>query len=246
MKHRCPCVLAALLLPSPHPDAIAQVEVPKSFGVTAPNSEATAEAPGPSVVPPQRHTGPPWETPYGERRLALGVTEGYGWPTTTIDDFELDPYRANFGLTLSYTFDLGVWLGVFGRYYTGGTVEQVYEPIYTPYRVPVAADSRMTALGASVGYDQKLGPIVLRYALDVGVSLLEWKFVTGGRIRFRKLAGFPSMQGSLTGFHIAPGLGLVWPIDWWFAGLEFRYRVEAAAQLPQGAETFLHAGVRLP
>ncbi|HSC89832.1 MAG TPA: hypothetical protein VLC09_21295 [Polyangiaceae bacterium] len=180
--------------------------------------------------------------PYGRRAWALSLRMAYATPTESVFDLELDPYRIGLGGMLSYTFSSGLWLGLSGEAYPGGTVTQIYEPRLIPRQVRLNAESQVSSFDAMIGYDLALAPVVLRYSLGIGVTFLSWDF---GDLPYGSLAGFTAMQGSVTGLHLKPSLGVVMPVRAWFSAFDVGYRIETHDQIPPTATFELSMGVRL-
>jgi hypothetical protein len=178
--------------------------------------------------------------PFGGRRFGVGVVVGYGAAIDVPARVELEPLAWFFGLRLDFDFGSGVRLGTYFDYALGDVVSQTYRPVGYP-EIHVRAKTGLANVGLSLGYDQRLGPLVLRYALDLGVTRLRWDF---GGAPEEGLGSYGADSGTKTGFHLAPGLGLLWLIDRFYVGLEYRYLIELDELIPSGVMGTVHGGVR--
>jgi hypothetical protein len=179
---------------------------------------------------------PAWEG----RGFGAGVTLGYGYTLEIPAGIELKPQALSVGLQLEYVFSSGLRLAVHGDYGFGKDVPQTYRPVgYEP--IELTAKSKMLNMGLSFGFDDDFGPVVLRYALDIGMSLLSWDL---GPLPWVGLGGYAPPKGSTTSLYLAPGLGLLFPFSRFYAGVEARYQVQLGDVIPSGVLVFLHTGVR--
>lgn len=175
------------------------------------------------------------------RGFDLLASVGYGVATDRIGSLSIDPYGASFGVESGYTFERGVRVGVYGQYGLGRTRESTVHPLIgDPF--DVRADTMGVTAGASVGYDLPLSVLVLRYTLNLGVSWMHWDF---GELPVRPVAGFASDKGSTLGFHVAPGVCVLWPLGKFVLGLGFDYWIQVEDRIPAGILTKLLLGVKL-
>ncbi len=179
--------------------------------------------------------------PFGGRRWAVGATIGYYAPTTDMFGLKVDPFGPALGITTSYTTPSGIWFGLHGQYFQGKAISQVYEPPLTSLEIEMDAQTQLASVAAQVGFDQVLGPVVLRYALDLGVSFISWDL---GDLPYLAIAGYQPMKGSGVGLHVAPGVGLLVPLGGFFVGAELRYRLEMGGLAPSSVGGNLHSGWR--
>lgn len=179
---------------------------------------------------------------YDGRAFAFGLTAGYYVPVKDVYGLELNPFGWAVGGTAAWMHSSGFTLGLHAQYFFGDTISQTYEPPLTTYQIPMDAQSQMTSIALTFGFEQRLDPIVLRYVLDVGASLLSWNF---GDTGYTGLAGFPTSEGTSVGAHLAPGVGVMVPLGAFYAGAEVRYRVEVVGYGPGALGGHLHLGWRL-
>jgi hypothetical protein len=181
----------------------------------------------------------------------LLASVGYGVATSRVGRLSIEPYGASFGLEGGYTFNRGVRIGFYGQYGLGRSRDSTYHPLRgDPF--PVTADAAGVTAGASVGYDLALymwglrtpaqQALVLRYTLSFGLSWMQWDF---GELPTRPLAGFSQDKDSVLGFHVAPGVCLLWRIKKLEAGIGFDYWIQVEDRIPPGVLTKLLLGVKL-
>ena len=84
--------------------------------------------------------------------------------------------------------------------------------------------------------------LVLRYTLNLGLSWMHWEF---SDLPVRPLAGFNQEEDSVLGFHVAPGLSVLWPYRKFVMGLGFDYWIQVEERIPPGLLTKLMLGVKL-
>lgn len=193
--------------------------------------------------PPDSSTEEPTRSspPFGGRPFALGVVVGYGKATDVPAGVALEPLHWAFGLRFDYDFSFGLRLGAYGDYALGDTVTRDYQVLdLERARQTVAVASQLWNFGVSVGFDQAVGPLVIRYALDIGITYLTWDM---GDIVADHIYGY-ARTGSQVGPHLAPGLGVFVPLDRYYVGLEYRYWIQFQNLVPPGVMGFLHGGVR--
>lgn len=179
--------------------------------------------------------------PYGDRNIGIALTTGYVATGGDVFGLIVEPHGFNLGIAASYTWDIGLWLGIEGRYFFGNEVEQVYLPPLTTLEIPMTMKSSLASIALTGGFEHLVGPVVFRYGLELGVSIISWDM---GDLPFLFVAGYPSLVGTLASPHLAPGVGVVLPIDWFYVGIDFRYRLELGSQVPSGAGGHLATGVR--
>lgn len=165
----------------------------------------------------------------------------YGVPTTSVFGLEVDPYAATFGLETGYTFRRGFRLGAYFHYGLGRAHTQTYTPRRSaPFDINTDASNLVT--GLSLGYDLPLHFLVLRYTLNLGLSWMSWDFDS---LRENSAGEYTSDTGSPLGFHLAPGLSLLWPIRLFEWGIGFDYVIQVEDRIPPGILTKLLIGVKL-
>jgi len=166
---------------------------------------------------------------------------GYGASTSKIFGADFQPYSATVGLNFGYTFRSGFRLGgVFG-YGLGRSVNQRYEPVVgKPY--DLTTDSSILNLATSLGYDVPLSFLVLRYTVNLGVSVMSWDLgdVPPNSVFGNLLATSPNV-----GVFIAPGVTLLWRRELFECGLGANYLVQSNNAIPTGFLGELLAGVKL-
>jgi len=226
------------------PETAQRTEPATSDANAAPSAEAKVDA-APSSTNPTAEATPaksaPMGGPYGDRNIGIALTTGYLATGGDVFGLRVEPHGFNLGVGASYTWDSGLWLGVEGRYFFGSEIEQVYLPPLTTLEIPMTMKSSLASVALAGGFEHAVGPIVVRYGVEVGVSIISWDM---GDLPFLFVAGYPALKGTLASPHLAPGVGVVLPIDWFFVGLDFRYRLELGSQIPGAAGGHLATGVR--
>lgn len=205
----------------------------------APRAASAAE---PSSAEAKPTAARPWAPPHEGRRWSLVATASYVAPVSDIFGLELDPFRFGVGARAAYTLPVGVWFGLYGELFQGAAIQQTYHPPLTLIEQDLTAESRAALFGADVGYDQQVGPIVLRYVVGLGVTVLAYDF---GAIPYEAFAGYSPMSGSVAGLHFDMGAGVVLPLGPLEFGIEALSRVETSAQIPGSAGGRLVLGGRL-
>lgn len=199
-----------------------------------------------SVEPEQSAAAPPdapahASGPFGDRPFAVGVVVGYGKAIDVPAGVELEPLHWAFGLRFDYDFTFGLRLGAYGDYALGDAVTGEYQVLdLERARVTATVDSQLWNFGVSVGYDQAVGPVVIRYALDIGITYLTWDM---GDTMVDHIYGY-ARTGGQVGPHMAPGLGVFAPLDRYYVGIEYRYWIQFGDLVPPGVMGFAHGGVR--
>jgi hypothetical protein len=204
-------------------------------------SVASAENSPPLAAAAQSAAAPPSTAQLAGFDLFLGV--GYGARTTKALGLELQPYATTFSLGAGYTFVNGLRLAANLDYSLGSSVQQQHQPLVGSAFELTAKASSLNA-GVSLAYDLWLHFLILRYALSLGFTSMNWdlgELPPGSVLRF---AGAET-QGSKFGFHFAPGLALLWPFGRFECGIGFDYLVQFETQIPSGFVGKLLFGVRL-
>ena len=165
----------------------------------------------------------------------------YGAATSHSFGIDLEPYSATFGLESGYTWKRGPRLGVYCHYGLGGTRSQTYTPRFGA-PVEIENESSVLVAGLSLGFDLPIHMLVLRYTLGLGVSWMKWDF---GEAPVLPLGEFPRSSGTNIGFHVSPGLTLLWPIHIFEVGLGFDYVIQTEDAIPPGILSKLLIGVEL-
>jgi hypothetical protein len=202
-------------------------------------SVASAETTTP--VPAQSAVAPTATPSLAGFDLLAGV--GYGARTTKALGVELEPYSATFGVGFGYTFVNGLRLAANVDYGLGRSVQQQHQPLVGSAFELTAKASSLHA-DVSLAYDLWLHFLILRYALSLGLTWMNWdlgELPPGSVLRF---AGAET-QGSKFGFHFAPGLAVLWPFGRFECGLGFDYFVQFETEIPSGFLGKLLFGVKL-
>lgn len=164
------------------------------------------EEPAPKAKPVARVA-----TPAGDGRdLQIGLAIGYGFQTSA-GSYAENPYGLGFGLRLGYTLEMGLFVGLGGSYFLGGTQDN-----NTVAGSPSAQDSNsISALtfGPEIGYDAWLGPVIVRPSLEIG-----------GLITFQSNdTNFSGQTSSDTAMYLAPGVTVIVPMDEFYLGGDGRF-----------------------
>jgi hypothetical protein len=138
------------------------------------------------------------------RPISAAVTLGWGTDFESANDLNL--FGLGTGVRGGYTFDFGLYLGGQFIYYFGGSAERV---------AGVKNESNEILLGADVGYNIKLAPIVIRPSLGLGIALRPYK--TESDQNFVKDSDTP------VEFYVAPGALVTYPIGMFFVGGDARF-----------------------
>ena len=202
---------------------------------------AAARAEEPSV---QTTNAPAAAAPPSRSSLAgLDVLASFGYGTSTAKVLGVDfqPYSASFGLNVGYTFRSGFRIGGVLGYGLGQTVQQRHEPaIGRAY--DLSADSSMLNLATSLGYDVPLSFLVLRYTVNLGVSVMSWDL---GEVPPSSVFGNLVATSPNVGVFVAPGLTLLWRRELFECGLGANYLVQSNDAIPPGFLGELLVGVKL-
>jgi hypothetical protein len=159
-----------------------------------------------------------------------------------VSGLKINPYGVGLGAEVTWTTRSGFWLGLGSTVFFGRSVKQVYEPALTTLQIEMAARSSALIIAPQVGFDLRLDPLVVRYSVDVGATIFSWDF---GDIPYLSIAGYSPMRGSTAGLHVAPGFGLLLPLNAYYVGLDFNFRIETNPQIPGAIVGGLQAGWRL-
>lgn len=213
-------------------------------------SVASAQAPAPAAAEQTATTqaavvaDKPADASSSERRLQgfqLLAHVGYGRRTAPVFDIELEPYGATFGAEAGYTFGKGLRLAAYLDYGLGRSVSQTYEPlIRDEFELTTKASSLNT--GLALGHDLWLHFLILRYSLSFGITWLSWDL---GRVPRGSILDLATPTGSTVGFHLSPGLALLWPFELLECGIGLDYFVQTDDSIPSGYLAKLLMGVRL-
>src|SRR6478735_768106 len=168
------------------------------------------------------------------------ATAGYGAHTSTFVDLELAPYGASFGVDLGYSWRSGFRLGGYFFHSLGHTLPQHREPL-VGRPVDFTAEASSVNGGLSLGWGVPLYCFALRYKLSLGVTSMRWRFHDVSAA----VAGFGDDTSPSTGFHIAPGVALLWPYGKFEGGVGFEYLAQIKDTIPSGFIGTLFVGVKL-
>jgi hypothetical protein len=190
--------------------------------VQPPALPSAAVAPS-AAVPPSEAVPPSGAVPPAPQRL---------------EGFEL---LTSFGLDVGYTFRPGFRVGGVVGYGLGRTVKQHHEAVVGD-AFDFTADSSTLNIASSLGWDVPLFFLVLRYTVNMGVTVMWWDF--GGvppKLIFRNIA----TTSPTVGVFVAPGLTLLWRHDLLQCGLGFDYIVQSNGAIPPTFLGELLVGVKL-
>lgn len=168
------------------------------------------------------------------------ATIGWGTHTSTFVDLELAPYGATFGVDLGYSWRSGFRLGGYFFHSLGHTLPQHREPL-VGRPVDFTAEASSVNGGLSLGWGVPLYCFALRYKLSLGVTSMRWRFHDVSSA----VAGFGEDTSPTVGFHIAPGVALLWPYGKFEGGAGFEYLAQIKDTIPSGFIGTLFLGVKL-
>lgn len=215
--------------------------------VAAAHAQPSAQAPDaaavakPSLPASNAPSAAPAAAPPSRAGFEVLASFGYGTSTSKVLGVDFQPYSASFGLNFGYTFHSGFRLGGVLGYGLGRKVQQRYEPLVgKPY--DLSADSSMVNLATSLGYDVPLSFLVLRYTLNLGVSVMSWNL---GDVPPRSVFSDLLATSPTVGVFIAPGLTLLWRRELFECGLGANYLVQSNDAIPPGFLGELLVGVKL-
>jgi len=201
--------------------------------------------PSPATVAPSAAVAPSEAIPPTPPQSLVGfellASVGYADATGKILDLELQPYGASFGVDFGYTFRPGFRLGGVVGYGLGRTVKQRHQATIGD-DFDFTAESSILNMATSLGWDVPLFFLVMRYTVNMGVSVMWWNFGdVPPKLIFRDLAS----TSPTVGVFVAPGLTLLWRQDAIECGLGFDYIVQANGAIPPGFLGELLVGVKL-
>jgi hypothetical protein len=92
-----------------------------------------------------------------------------------------------------------------------------------------------------VGYDVPVYFLIVRYSLGLGATSMTWDFgdVDPARVRYGDVSN-PNV-----GFHLSPGLALLWRPGLFETGIGFDYLVQTNGTIPNGFVGKVLVGVKL-
>jgi len=201
---------------------------------TPAHADSAAAQTNATSTPALRNTGPALQ---GFDALA---TFGWGAHTSTFVDLELAPYGATFGVDLGYSWRSGFRLGGYFFHSLGRTLPQHREPL-VGRPVDFTAEASSVNGGLSLGWGVPLYCFALRYKLSLGVTSMRWRFHDVSPA----VAGFGEDTSPTVGFHIAPGVALLWPYGKFEGGVGFEYLAQIKDTIPSGFIGTLFLGVKL-
>lgn len=182
------------------------------------------EKPGPEVEKPKKK-----ELPGGDKRASVGLLLGWGFKTDRrTQGLGADPYLLGAGLRGGYTLDFQLYLGAYFVYFIGSSAEGT-----NALRNTGTGNSHANYMlfGAEVGYDWWMGPALVRPSLGLGMAL----GVTDATI--------DGQTTSVADFAFHPGMSVLFPIDDWFLGGDFRANVITANGV-SGIALYANGGLR--
>lgn len=182
----------------------------------------------------------PRPTQLSLRGFDLLATVGWGAHTSTLGDLELAPYGASFGVDLGYSWKSGFRLGGYFFHSLGRSLPQHRDP-RLGRSFDYTAEASSSNGGLSLGWGVPLYCFVLRYKLSLGVTAMQWAFHTASPAEL----GFGDDSSPSLGFHLAPGVALLWPYGKFEGGLGFEYLAQIKDTIPSGFIGTLVVGVRL-
>lgn len=199
-------------------------EAPKEGAEGAAEGATAPEEVGPVVEPREQWEAPPAdeEKPRPEvampqkkqvsgdgKQASIGLLLGWGFKTDR-RGFPSDPYGLGLGLRGGYALDFGLYLGGYFVYYLGSSQKGGSSVV----NVSGESHANYIVFGAEVGYDWWVGDAILRPSLGLGPALALTDATT--------INGQTKTVGD---FALHPGMSLVFPIDDWFLGGDFRANV---------------------
>jgi hypothetical protein len=141
---------------------------------------------------------------------------------------------------LGYSWRSGFRLGGYFFHSLGGSLPNRREPRVGPAFDYTAEASSLNG-GLSLGWGVPLYCFVLRYKLSLGVTAMHWAFHTATPAA----VGFGDDSSPSLGFHLAPGVALLWPYGKFEGGAGFEYLAQIKDTIPSGFIGTLFVGVRL-
>lgn len=172
--------------------------------------------------------------------FTITVNGAWGTSVTGVSKLDVQPFGAGVGGRLDFTFKAGVRLGAYATYFFGGSKLQQSVALNEDVALQLDANFRALLGGIGVGFDDDLGPLVLRYALDFGLTRLSWDYGGGPFVPGR----YGRRRGTTTVFHLAPGFGVLVPFGLAFASVDLRYFLHNDDRVPSGVAGFAGTGLR--
>jgi hypothetical protein len=191
-------------------------------------AQAERASPAPATTQPRvREAGADPSAHPVRSGIELLASVGWGASTADVLRLELSPYGTSFGLDVGDRWSSGFRLGGYFGSSLGRSVSQRYDPV-VGREYELTSDTSSLNAGLSLAYDVPLYGFVLRYTLGLGVTVMTWEFAP----ETPDVASYT--ESPREGFHLAPGAVLLWPNDWFEAGVGFRYLVQADGAIPSG------------
>jgi len=228
----------------PAPTPAPALEQPPPTPPVEPSGAPASTVSAPAEQAPASSAGSGAQQPPAATSVAgfdLLVAAGYGQSTENPYGNELEPYGATFGIDAGYTWSFGLRLGAYLDYGLGRALTQERMPLIGRDN-ELKTDAWSLSTGLALGHDLSLRFLILRYSWSFGMTWLNWDFDTSSRSLIR---GYPSMKGSSFGFHMAPGLAVLWPFGRFTCGVGFDYFIQVKDQIPLGILSKLLVGVKL-
>lgn len=184
---------------------------------------------------------PPGAVPEPTRFVTLTAVGGWGAALTRVHRVDIEPFGFGGGGRFDFTMKLGLRLGLYGIYFAGGQREQSYRFTRGGDAYPVTVAAHTVVGGVSIGFDDVVGPVVLRYSLDIGVTRMSWDFADTPYIP----GVYRTRTGTLSSLHLAPGLGVLIPLGKVFqVSADFRQHLDSSELVPVGILLYVGAGLR--
>ncbi len=159
---------------------------------------------------------------------SLGLLLGYG---TDLEEGDLNLFGLGLGVRGGYTLDMGLYLGAQFIYFLGESEGAE--------GAEVSANEML--IGAEVGYDADIDPIVIRPSLGLGLAITSMDMELPPAA-----AGFVSdADMSSEDFYIAPGASVIYPIDGFFVGADLRFYLIFAEETVEALTMMLNGGINL-
>jgi hypothetical protein len=166
------------------------------------------------------------------QHVQLGVLGGYGVNT---EAFPHDPYLFSIGVQAGVTLPvLPLYLGARLLWFSGEIQNAQLTSSMNETAVAFAVNYLM--LGADIGYDLELGPIVLRPMLGAGRATLSGKLIGASGVVDRPVDNSP---------FVAPALALLVDVCCLYVSGEVRYTFMTESDNPNGIALLLGFGARI-
>jgi hypothetical protein len=184
-------------------------------------------------------------SPLPSSTLAVGgvhllATAGIGASVNDVRQLDLAPYGPSVGLDAGYTFGFGLHLGAYFNSSFGQTTTKQVDPRLGA-NFDLSADCSSLNTGIAVGYAIPIHFLILRYSLGLGITSMSWDFGTVDPRRVR----YDDQSNPNVGFHLAPGVALLWPYGLFEGGLGFDYLIQVDPTIPSGFLGKVLVGVKL-